>query len=129
MPRGARGGKVNIRLSSKAGGELQPRARKEGGRAGGRRDDFQIYCGKLKECWRPRAYPRSPVCMCMCVFVRARACATFQPSLFPCILRSRACVSEREREIEREKEKDTERREKKRERERKKGRDGGRDRG
>ena len=84
--------KVNIRLSSKAGGELQPRARKEGGRAGGRRDDFQIYCGKLKECWRPRAYPRSPVCMCMCVFVRARVCYVSTLSLSVHSPLTRLCV-------------------------------------
>lgn len=58
--------KVNIRLSSKAGGDLQPRARREGGRGGGRRDDFQIYCGKLKECRRPRARVPARLCVCVC---------------------------------------------------------------
>ena len=73
--------KVNIRLSSKAGGDLQPRARREGG--GGRRDDFQIYCGKLKECRRPRARVRSPVLVCVCVCVCARACVLrFNPLSF-----------------------------------------------
>lgn len=68
--------KVNIRLSSKAGGDLQPRARREGG-GGGRRDDFQIYCGKLKECRRPRARVPARLCVCVC------ACALrFNPLSF-----------------------------------------------
>lgn len=68
--------KVNIRLSSKAGGDLQPRARREGG-GGGRRDDLQIYCGKLKECRRPRARVPARLCVCVC------ACALrFNPLSF-----------------------------------------------